>query len=147
MENDAADQLAAIARARTAAADLLVTPWWYHPLLGLAVAGFVLGYGLGNTVVRLTTAVFFVLACVGLSRAYRRLTGVWISGLEAGPAGRWAKAAGALIGIIGITAWSVGAYTGARWAVYGLAAVALVATVVLGRRFDAALRAQLRAGA
>ncbi|GAB7046116.1 hypothetical protein [Catenuloplanes indicus] len=147
MENDAAAQLAAINEARSTLADRLVTPWWYHPVLGLAAAGFIVGYGFGNVVVRLATAVLFVLVCLGLMRAYKRLTGVWISGFDAGRASRWAKTTGAIVGVTGITAWAIGAYTDLDWLIWCAAAVAFAVTVVLGRRYDVALRAQLRAGA
>ncbi|MDP9793565.1 hypothetical protein J2S43_002077 [Catenuloplanes nepalensis] len=147
MENDPAAQLAAISEARSTLADRLVTPWWYHPVLGLAAAGFVVGYGFGNTVVRLASALAFILVCLGLAHVYKRRAGVWVSGLDAGRAGRWAKATGALVGITAITAWAIGSYTGLDWLIWCIAAFAFVAAVVVGRRFDAALRAQLRAGA
>lgn len=147
MENDAAAQLAAIQEARSTLADRLVTPWWYHPALGLAAAGFIVGYGFGNVAVRLATAVLFILACLALMRAYKRLTGVWISGFDAGRASRWAKTTGALVGVTGIGAWAIGAYTDLDWLIWCAAGVAFVVTVVLGRRYDVALRAELRAGA
>ncbi|GAB7039518.1 MULTISPECIES: hypothetical protein [Catenuloplanes] len=147
MENDPAAQLAAISEARSTLADRLVTPWWYHPVFGLAVAGFVVGYGFGNTVVRFASAAAFILVCIGLAQVYKRLTGVWVSGLDAGRASRWAKATGALIGIAAISSWSIGSYTDLDWLIWCIAALAFAVIVVVGRRFDAALRAQLRAGA
>jgi hypothetical protein len=148
MENSvAAEQLAAVTDARAAVAGRLITPWWYHPILGLLLAGYVLGMGLGNTGVRLAAAVLFVAGGSALANAYRRLTGVWVSGLDAGRASRWAIGMGALVGVIAVTAWIIGASTELRWPVWSLAAVGLVGTVVLGRRFDSALRAQLRAAA
>lgn len=145
MESDAAQQLAAVAAARSAVAGRLVTPWWYHPILGLLISGYVVGMGFGDTVLRMVTVVLFVAGAALLVRAYKRLTGVWISGLDAGRAGRWANALGALIGVIAVAAWLIGSYTDVRWPIWPLAAVALVGTIVLGRRFDAALRDQLRA--
>lgn len=147
MENNAAAQLAAIADARSSVADRLITPWWYHPVLGLASAGFVLAYGLGNDAVRISSAFLLGLTSIGLMRVYKRLTGVWVSGLDAGRASRWAKAMGVITAATGLGAWAVGAYTELDWIVWVAAALVLVATVVLGRRFDVALRDQLRAGA
>jgi hypothetical protein len=148
MENNAAEQLAAITTARAAVADRLITPWWYHPILGLLLAGYVLGMGLGNTAYKLAAAVLFVAGGSALANAYRRLTGVWVSGLDAaGRARRWAIGMAALVGVIAVTAWLIGAWTDLRWPVWTLAAVAFAGTVVLGRRFDSALRVQLRAAA
>ncbi|BCY08590.1 hypothetical protein [Actinoplanes sp. L3-i22] len=144
MESNAAEQLDAIANTRAAVADRLVTPWWYHPILGLLIAGYVVGMGLGNTALRLVTVVLFVAGAAALARAYKSLTGVWVSGFDAGRAGRWANALGALIGVIAVAAWLLGSYTELRWPVWPLAAAGLVGTIVLGRRFDSALRAQLR---
>ncbi|WP_033338749.1 hypothetical protein [Catenuloplanes japonicus] len=148
MENDAAAQLAAINDTRSAVADRLITPWWYHPALGTALAVYVVGLSLGNTAVRLATVAVFVAFCVVLTRTYRRMTGVWVSGADAkGVAGRWATAMGAMVGVIAIAGWLIGAYTDLDWPVWCLAVVVLAGTIVLGRRFDAALRAQLRAAA
>lgn len=148
MENEAAANLAVIAQARAAVADRLITPWWYHPVFGLLLAGYVLGVSLGTTPVRLIVALLFMAACLALAVAYRKLTGVWVSGLDAGGrAGWWAKALGVFLGVVAGAGWAVTHWTDLTWPAYCLAAVALAGGVVLGRRFDAALRAQLRAGA
>jgi hypothetical protein len=147
MESNAAEQLDAITDTRAAVADRLVTPWWYHPILGALIAGYVAGMGYGNTAVKLATVVLFLGGTAALANAYRRLTGVWISGLAAGRASRWATALGALIGVIAVAAWMIGDYTDLRWPVWILAAAGLIGTIILGRKFDAALRAQLRAPA
>ena len=147
MENEAAEQLAAIAEARSSVADRLVTPWWYHPILGLLFAGYLVGLSLGSNPVRFVTVVLFFAGCAALAYVYRRMTGVWVSGFEAGRAGRWATGIAVLVGATILTAWSVAEYTALRWPVWTLAVVVFVGSVVLGRRFDSALRAQLRAGA
>ncbi|WP_430782505.1 hypothetical protein [Actinoplanes sp. G11-F43] len=145
MENDAAEQLAAISDTRSAVADRLVTPVWYHPLLGLALAGYVIAIGLDNTVVALAGGVLFVLAATGLANKYRQMTGIQVTGPGTGRASRWAIAMGAMIGVVLLTAWATGRYTESWWQIPVLAAIAFAGTVVLGRRYDAALRAQLRA--
>lgn len=147
MENDAAANLAVIAQARAAVADRLITPWWYHPLVGLLLAGYVLGVSLGPTGVKMLVALLFMGACLALATVYRRLTGVWVSGFDAGRASRWAYALGALVGVVVAAGWAIAHWSGLAWPAYCLAAVAFAGTVVLGRRFDTALRAQLRAGA
>src|SRR4051794_21015344 len=123
MENDVAAQLAAITDTRAAVADRIVTPGWYHPVLGLLIAAYVIGLGLGNIGVKLASGVLFCLAAGALARAYRQRTGVWVSGLEAGRAGRWAGALGAMVGVVAITAWALGAYTDLWWLVLVLAVV------------------------
>jgi hypothetical protein len=147
MESNAAEPLVIINEARAALADRLITPWWYHPILGLLLVGYVAGIGLGNTAVRSLAAMLFVVGCLTLARAYRRLTGVWVSGFAAGRASRWAIALGVLVGVTAVAAWSIGYWTQLAWPVWCLAAVAFIGAVVLGRQFDVALRAQLRAAA
>ncbi|GAA5043863.1 hypothetical protein HNP84_004506 [Thermocatellispora tengchongensis] len=147
MESDSAEGLALIAEARAAVADRLITPWWYHPLYGLLIAGCVLAFGLGSTVLKIGGVVLLVVGSAALTRLYRRLTGLWVSGLHAGPAGRWIGAWGAVTLSAAVAALGVGALTGLRWPVWCLAVVGFAASVVLGRGFDSALRAQLRAGA
>jgi hypothetical protein len=146
MESQSGEQLAIIAEARAAVADRLTTPRWYHPILGLLLAGYIVALSLGSTVVKAVAVVLFVAACGALASTYRRLTGLWISGFHAGRAGRWAKALGALVAVATATSWSIAYWTELTWPVWCLAAVAFVSAVVLGRRFDTALRAQLRAG-
>jgi hypothetical protein len=146
MESKSDDPLAMITEARATVADRLTTPWWYHPILGLLLASYVVAVGLGSTLVKALAVVLLIAACGALASTYRRLTGVWISGFEAGRAGRWAKALGGLVGAVTVVAWIVASWTELSWPAWGLAAVAFVSTVVLGRRFDTALRAQLRAG-
>jgi hypothetical protein len=146
MESKSAEDLAVVAEARAAAADRLVTPTWYHPILGLLIAGYVLGLSLGGATVRLITCLLFAVGCLTLVTAYRRLTGVWVSGFEAGPASRWAKALGLLVGVLLAAGWAITYWTHLSWPAWCLAAVAFVACIVLGRKFDTALRAQLRAG-
>jgi hypothetical protein len=136
-----------IASARAAVADRLVTPAWYHPILGLLVAGYIVALSLGGTVVRSLAIVLFITACGALAGAYRRRTGVWVSGFKAGRASRWAVALGLLIGGLTMTGLFIGfGWFGSTGLVWLLAAVGFVATIVLGRRFDVALRSQLRAG-
>lgn len=146
-EDQASDALTVIGEARAAAADRLVTPWWYHPILGFLVSAYVIGFSLGNTLVRAVSLVLFLGGCLLLVRAYRRLTGVWISGFDAGPASRWAWILGgatatAMLGSL-IIAWT----TSLVWPTWCIAVAAGVGVVIVGRRFDVALRAQLRAGA
>ncbi|MBT0771957.1 hypothetical protein KIH74_23650 [Kineosporia sp. J2-2] len=147
MESNRADELTIIAEMRAAAADRLVTPWWYHPVLGALLGVYLVAFSLGGTVVRLVALVLFGAACAALVDVYRRSTGVWVNGLDAGPAGRWAKGLGLAVLVLMVVSGSLAYWTGLVWPVLGIAVVVFALTVVLGRRFDEALRAQLRAGA
>jgi hypothetical protein len=147
MESNGAEALSVIAEARAALADRLISPWWYHPIFGLLIAGCVLAVGLGGVAVKIGGVVLSLAGCAVLVSVYRRLTGVWVSGFEAGPAGRWLGALGGSTVLAAVAALGIGAWTDLRWPVWCLAMVASAATVVLCRRFDIALRAHLRAGA
>ena len=151
MENQrrehASEALTAIAEARAAAADTLVTPWWYHPILGLLLGAHVVVFSLGTMLIQAVGLVLFLAGLALLVRAYRRLTGVWISGFDAGRASRWAYAIGGVTGLLLLASWIVVRTTSLVWPTWGLAALLCVGVVILGRRFDLALRAQLRAGA
>ncbi|MEV4570406.1 hypothetical protein AB0K12_42200 [Nonomuraea sp. NPDC049419] len=139
--------MAAIASVRAALADRLVTPWWYHPGFAALLGGCVLALGLGDVFVKIGGFLLLIACSALLARAYRRLTGVWVSGFEAGPAGRWLGMLGVLTGLTFVGALAAGAVTGLQWLVWCLAVIELAGTLVLCRRFDAELRAGLRAGA
>jgi hypothetical protein len=141
----AEEQLATIAEARAGVADHLITPWWYHPILGLLLAGLVVAYGSDGVVVKLVAAILFGVGCGVLVSVYRRLTGLWVSGLDAGGASVWATSLGVLAGVGLAVSWGIAQATDLAWPAWGLAALVLAGTIVMGRRFDAALREQLRA--
>ncbi|MGW2151018.1 hypothetical protein ACWCOT_42395 [Nonomuraea bangladeshensis] len=147
MESNSTDGLSAIAEARAALADRLTAPWWYQPSYGLLLAGCVLAFGFGGTAVRIGSVMLLLAGCAALIHAYRRRTGFWVSGFDAGPAGRWIGAAGAVTVLAVAAAPALAAPAGPRWPVWCLAVAAFAAIMILGRRFEAALRAQLRAGA
>lgn len=136
--------LAAIAEARSAAADRLVTPWWYHPALGLLLGGYLVVLSFGDTVIQLAGLVVFLAGALGLVRLYTQLTGVWISGYEAGAASRWAYAMGGWVAGCVATSMLVARLTELTWPTWTLAAFVVVGVIALGRCFDVAVRAQLR---
>jgi hypothetical protein len=150
MESDEVDMhLAAVRIGQSAAADRLVTPWWYHPIRGLLLAGVTLAYGIGSRWVAMATVAIFFAGMIALATAYRNQTGVWVSGFNAGGASRWAYALGALA-FACLAAAGVARYvhhtTWATWATWATAVVAAVGTVLIGRRFDASLRERIRRG-
>jgi hypothetical protein len=138
--------LAAVRTGRSAAADRLVTPWWYHPILGLLVAGLLVAYGIGSRWVVGATLVVFFGGVAALVTAYRSRTGVWVSGFSAGGASRWAYALGGLILACFAGALVARYVHHTDWAAWAAAVVAVVGTVLIGRRFDVALRERIRRG-
>lgn len=141
-ENEAS--LAAIADARRAAADRLVTPWWYHPVLGLLFIGYVAAVSLGGTLVMLGGLAVFFGGLYLLMAAYRRTTGIWLWGYQGGRATPWAYAMGAVggLGAAGAIGLSY-ADVGDRW-IWTVAVVMGLTIVVMGRQYDRVLRADLR---
>lgn len=148
MENESAQEareaLASVESAHADAASRLVTPWWYHLVLGVLVAGFVLIYALGNVAVMVGGIVLYFAGLGVLISAYKTKNGVWVSGLRAGKASRWACVLMAVYAVCLVAAVylsRVAFLPGAAWV---LAGVLLAATVIIGRSFDNKLRAQLR---
>lgn len=108
------------------------------------MGGYVIAVSLGSKVVQMVAVVGLLAVLAVLSRTYQRLTGVWIWGFSAGAASRWAYALGGVIGIALITSMVVAATTSLLWPTLVLAVIGTVAIIVLGRRFDEAVRRQLR---
>ncbi len=144
MEN--IDPLQDVAAARAAAADRLVTPWWYHLTLGVMLAVYVVGLTLGGPLLDLLFLAVLFAGLYLLVRAYRRTTGVWIDGLQSGPARRWSYAMGGSVFVVALAAVIVPRLTDTVWPMYVLAGLLVPVTVVLGGRFDAAVRRELREG-
>lgn len=144
-EGGALDEVAA---ARRRLAERLYTPWWYHPVLGLLLGTLVLQVGgaLGRP------AMFFipvpVLGIIVLGRIYRRLSGIDLYGNEAPDGGRRGRSLLAIYvcGLIICFAigFLLGNQLGIAWTSWVIAALLVVGTVVVGRRYDSLLRAQLR---
>lgn len=139
-------QLDAIGQVQSSVADRLITPWWYHPILGTLTATYTVAFSLGNNLVRVISVVVFFASLGVLVQTYKRMTGVWISGFDAGRASRWAYAlsasmvAGLLLSVL--IAWN----SSLAWPSVLIAAVMFILIIVFGRQFDNALRRQLRQG-
>ncbi|MDN5892927.1 MAG: hypothetical protein L0H93_02780 [Nocardioides sp.] len=145
MESNSRNDLTSLHEARAALADRLITPWWYHPALGALVAGLALAYGLiDHDVWRLLSLFPFFGGCALLVAAYRRATGIWINGNEAGPARIHAWALGLSIFIAMVLTSTVRWQGWPEWIVWAVAAAVFVFTVAIGRRFDRAYREHLR---
>ena len=128
---------------RAALVDRLAPPAWYHPAQGASLALVVASFATRNAPVITLALLLYVGALSALPRACRRATGVQFTGAIPPPARRVARA---LVGtaVAGVLVGGVAAsYDSAALALAG-AVVAFVLVQVLGRRFDAMLRAHLR---
>lgn len=100
-----------------------------------------------GTAARLVVTVAALLAIGVLVRLYRRLTGVWIGPQQAGPRARrpWILLV-LIMAVCLLLALAAHALPGTLiWGAV-LAVVGWVSMIVLGRRFDDGLRADIRAG-
>lgn len=136
--------LYAIGNQRGHLADRLVTPRWYHPVQGGALALLVASFATRRLAVVAAAALLYAVVLVVLPHAYRRSTGVWVDAPTPPQAARVARSLGwtALVAlVVALVTAGVG-----LWPVPLVAAVlAFWRTQVLGARFDDALREELRA--
>lgn len=144
---DAASARAALAGLDSDGAQLaerVVTPWWYHPILGMFVAVIVGAQALPSPW-SVAVLAFTILGILLLMRTYRRRYGV-LTTEPAGPRSKrlliWTIVVFLLSMVAGLVIKLSGSPT---WWVLVPAAGALVATIVVGRRYDQALRAELSA--
>lgn len=148
MENDsvrdAQEALNVIESSRAKVADRLVTPWWYHPVLGLLAGAFVVAYTIGGLAVMMSAAVVFFLGIGLLMGAYKDKTGVWINGLKAGRASWWTLPLVVIMIVCLGGAYYFHHVQVVDWPAWAAGIVVFVAVNVCGRRFDVALRSQLR---
>ena len=148
---DPRDALADVAASRDSVADRLTTPWWYHPALGAILAAIVLVAALDlNTIVRLVVSLACAVGLGLLVTAYQRATGLWVDIRNLGPVSvRWWLAYVVLIVVVVGTAL-VPSFTDVSLSVrvaVMLTVVVFLGTVVLGRKMDEAMRAEIRSGA
>ncbi|MDO5751749.1 hypothetical protein [Arthrobacter sp.] len=141
---DARAALAAIGSARSSAADRLVTPWWYHPILGLLAAVFVVVYTTGDIVAVLIVTVVYFAGLGILMGVYKEKTGMWINGLRAGRATWWTIPLVVIMVACMGGAYYLHAVHGLDWPAWVAGAIVFAAVNFFGLRFDIALRAQLR---
>jgi hypothetical protein len=142
--DEATEALAQVETGRSKIAERLITPVWYHPVLGLLVGGLIASAEWHSLAVAGSAFLVYAVGIGVLVSSYRRLTGIWVSGFRRGPAGRVSVLlAGVLYVIAGIAA-ILDFGLGLRGAFVAAGAIAVVAVVVLGGRFDEALRAELR---
>lgn len=147
---DPRDALADVAASRTSVADRLITPWWYHPALGAILAALVLLGALdAHNAIRLTVALLAAISIGALVGLYQRTTGMWVNLRNLGPASTrwWAAYLVLVVLIVGVSTMpSITDITLPTWGAELLAAMIFIGTVVLGRRMDEAMRADIRTG-
>jgi hypothetical protein len=123
---DAAAQLAALRADREKLAQRVMQPWWYDVGLGLSVFLLLSASSLRDAGPWRFVALFGGVALLwGIVTAYKRITGVWVSGLRDG---RTQKAIGVWLAVYLVV---VG---GSLWAEFGLdlRGAAAVGGAVLG---------------
>lgn len=104
--DDAAAALQDVHDGRQAAARRITTPWWYHPLVGLALAA-VVGSGSLPSPIRILALVAASAALLALFALYRRLTGLWINTLDVPGMERVTRLAMGVVFVVYATALAV----------------------------------------
>ena len=141
----AAGQLAGLRADRERLAERVVPPWWYDPALGVVV--FLLVSALSLRDAGWWYFVDLAVGIVGLGvlvHTYRRITGVWVSGLRAGETRRvihvWLVAYALVVGAGAVAEFGFGL----RGAMVVAGAVLGVAITFLGRWWTRLYVAELR---
>lgn len=128
-----------------ALAERIVTPVWYHPILGGLVAVLVVATALPGGASSIVLALG-VVGLVLLVLEYRRRYGV----LTTQPAGRRSRRLLAVMVVVVmscmVSSLVVKLAELPLWWMLAPALLAMVVTVVLGRRYDAALRSEIGRG-
>jgi len=139
----AGDALGDVAAARRAVADRLITPWWFHPLLGVALAGNQLAYLAFPPPWPMLGQALMLLGAVGVPAWNRRRTGV-----QPAYQGGWSRLW--LVGLIAcgvltfVASTALHQLSGLWWPSVLIAIGTVVGVIAFGRGYDAALRAELR---
>lgn len=142
----AQDVLAGLDADRVRLAQRVATPWWYHSALGGILAAIVISYALLPLGYPVLVVVAGLVAMVLLVRIYSRRYGVEVAGWVGPRTRRLQAAVGVLVGVcilsslvimlVGVSAW---------WALLPTAAV-FCGIIVLGRRYDEAMRGEIVRG-
>ncbi|CAN5394784.1 hypothetical protein BH23ACT6_BH23ACT6_14700 [soil metagenome] len=103
-----------------------------------------IGLAQPDVTIQLVLTAMGLLAIAGIVMAYRRLTGLWVDASNLGPAGRRYHRGYVVIVLVCLAAALIPLQT--MWLGVAAAAVAFVATVVMGRHLDELLREEIRDG-
>ncbi|NHC15233.1 hypothetical protein [Motilibacter deserti] len=142
---EAEQLLRMVAQTQAQAADRVVTPGWYHPALGLLLALVVAAMGAHNVMLLSPVLAVFVVGIALLVTAYKSQAGVWVGGTASGPRAKRLQQV-MLVAIAGLLAVAavLDHGLGHRWAWPAAAVLVVPLVVVLGRRYDAVYRAEMR---
>lgn len=136
--------LAELARDHERLATRIITPWWYHPALGLITAVFAGAHALPG-VWPIAGITLGIMALPVLTTTYARVSGVVVT-KPAGPRSRRLLIATLVVLVAAMSCSLAFKFLDVSpwWALIP-AGVTFVATVVLGRRYDDALRQEIAA--
>ena len=120
----------------------VVTPWWYHPILAAIVAAIIISQALPGAW-GITLLPLAIIAIPLLMLAYKKHSGVATT-QPAGPRSKRLMLMLMAVVVLALVSTLVVKLTDSSpwWALIP-AAIAAVATVLLGRRYDAVLRQEL----
>jgi len=141
--------LAAVQESRSDMAHRLITPWWYHPVLGVLMGGLITVATIGvRFPVLIGVIALYAAGILALMTAYRRKARVWLTGFDGGPKSRRSLTF-LLVALLAVTVagsvFSMGLEI--RWTAL-LTGLAIAVTVTFwGRHYDTVLRAELRESA
>lgn len=139
---EAGDILGRLSTDRSRLADQVVTPWWYHPALGVIMSVFVLAQVL-EPPLSISLVALGIVAIPVLTNAYSRRYGISLTQPTGRGSGRMLLASVGILALAIVGALAIRLTGVSLWWVLPLAVSAFVATVVFGRRYDKALRTEL----
>jgi hypothetical protein len=142
---DAAEALRLADRSRAKLADRELSPWWYAPLYGLGLGGFVASPGLRDQLVPLAMGVSLILLGA-IYAAWSRGTGVTVSNWRAGRTLPISLAVLALVLLASGAGLWLKHEAGVAWAPLAAGVFAGLAGAVGSRLWDAAWLADIRDG-
>lgn len=133
-----------ITRDRERLATRIITPWWYHPALGLITSVFAAAHALPG-VWPIAAITLGIIALPVLTTTYARVSGVVVT-KPAGPRSRRLLIATLVVLVAAMSCSLAFKFLDVSpWWALVPAGVTFVATVVLGRRYDDALRQEIAA--
>ena len=151
LDFDPQDALKTAGDARRHLADRLVTPLWFHPVIGLAVAAICLALGMPEGTLDRKGRLYLLMGTIIVNallvpQLYRRKTGMWVQN-AVGPRSRRLI----VLGAIPLAALFIGA--GANYLVHGpwlvpviMGVISVVGVTAFGRNYDSVVRDELREG-
>lgn len=142
---DATRMLAEVQAANAELARRAVAPIWYHPTLGLLIGGLVAVQGAPLTFIGAYYAAFGI-GIVMLVAAYKKRTGLWISGYRPGRTRVVAIGLAVTVGLIMVGSLWLQRSAGVTWAMQLGGGITAVIITAGGFVWEAAFRRDLREG-